>query len=98
MLLSVFAIYDSGVSTWMPPLYARNKGEITRWFAEAVNDSKSKISKYPQDYTLFELGTWDDDKCKFSLHSTPISIGIAVEYVNRELVKPTDRLEDASEA
>lgn len=92
MLLSVFSIYDAGISTWMPPLFARNKGEILRWFMEASNDSQSKISKYPSDYTLFEIGTWDDDKCKFSLLSTPVSIGIALEYVKADvkadIVKP----------
>jgi len=81
MLLSVFSIYDSGISTWMPPLFVRNKGEILRWFMEAVNDPQNKLSKYPSDYTLFEIGTWDDDKCKFSLLSTPVSVGIAIEYL-----------------
>jgi len=81
MMLSVFAIYDSGISTWMPPIFVRNKGEILRWFMEVSNDPQSKISKYPADYTLFEIGSWDDDKCKFDLLKTPVSIGIAIEYV-----------------
>lgn len=81
MLMSVFSIYDAGISTWMPPLFVRNKGEILRWFMESVNDPQSKLSKYPSDYTLFEIGTWDDDKCKFSLLSTPVSVGLAIEYL-----------------
>jgi len=81
MLMSVFAIYDSGISTWLPPLYARNKGEIMRWFSEAVNDSTSKLAKHPSDFTIFEIGTWDDGNCKFDLLKTPVSLGIAIEFV-----------------
>ena len=81
MLMSVFAIYDSGISTWTPPLFVRNKGEIMRWFMDSVNDPQSRLAKYPADYTLFELGTWDDDKCSFNLLKTPDRIGTALEYV-----------------
>lgn len=93
MLLSVFAIYDAGISTWLPPLYFRNKGEATRWFMEAVNDSQSRLSKHPHDYTIFELGTWDDDKCKFSLLSTPVSVGLAIEYVKASYEKKAEAAE-----
>jgi hypothetical protein len=86
MLMSVFAIYDAGISTWMPPIFVRNKGEILRWFMDCVNDPQSKLSKYPSDYTLFEVGSWDDDKCKFDLLKTPVSIGIAIEYVKAKTV------------
>lgn len=81
MLLSIFAIYDSAVSTWMPPIYARNKGEMLRQFMDACNDAGSKIAKYPGDYGLFELGTWDDDKCVFDLHKSPIRLAMALDYV-----------------
>jgi hypothetical protein len=89
MLMSVFAIYDSAISTWMPPLFVRSKGEIMRWWVDTVNDPQSKLAKHPSDYTLFEIGSWDDDKCKFSLLSTPVSIGIAIEYVKATGVEQT---------
>lgn len=81
MLLSIFAIYDSGISTWLPPIYSRNKCEMMRQFVDAVNDPKSNLAKHPGDYTLFSLGTWDDDKCVFNLLKTPEKIGIAIEFV-----------------
>lgn len=80
MLFSVFSIYDSAVSSWMPPMYFRNKGEVLRWFAEAVNNSESRLAKHPSDYCLFELGTWNDDTCVFELQ-TPVRLGIAMEFV-----------------
>jgi len=81
MLLSVFSIFDSAVKSWLPPIYARNKGEMLRQFQAAVNDSQSNFFKYPSDYTLFELGSFNDDNCKFDLFITPISLGMAQEFV-----------------
>ena len=68
---SVYAIYDSGVSTWLKPVYAKNNGEILRSFTEICNDSQSQFFKHPSDYTLFELGTFDDDSGVFTLHKVP---------------------------
>lgn len=81
MLFTMFSIYDSAISTWLTPMYARNKGEMLRNFADAVNDSKSNLAKHPGDYSLFELGTFDDDKCVFTLLQSPIRLCLALDFV-----------------
>lgn len=84
MLFTVFSIYDSAISTWLPPIYARNKGEMLRNFADAVSDPQSKLAKHPSDYALFELGTFDDDKCTFSLLKAPIRLCLALDFVKTD--------------
>lgn len=81
MLFTMFAIYDSAITTWMPPIYARNKGEMLRQFSDAVADPQSKLAKHPGDYSLFELGTFDDDKCKFDLLKSPVRLCLAMDFV-----------------
>lgn len=81
MLLQVYAVYDSGISAWRLPMFARSKGEILRCWADAVNNPQSDFAKYPSDYTLFEVGSWDDANCKFDLLKTPVRIGVAIEFV-----------------
>jgi len=81
MLLKVYSVYDSKVEAYLPPLYFKSKGEFLRSFAEAANDPKSNIGKYPADYTAFEIGEWDDSNCSFKLHKALISIGTANEFV-----------------
>lgn len=82
MLFTVFSIYDSAISTWLPPMYARNKGEMLRNFSDGVKDRESKLSKHPGDYSLFELGTFDDDKCIFTLLKAPIRLCLAMDFVS----------------
>lgn len=81
MKMNMYTIYDSKVEAYLPPLFFKSKGEFLRAFAEAASDVKSNIGKYPADYTAFELGSWDDGNCFFELYKTPVSLGVAVEYV-----------------
>ena len=83
MLFTVFSIYDSAISTWLPPIYARNKGEMLRNFADGVADAKSQLAKHPGDYSLFELGTWDDDKCLFTMLKAPIRLCLALDFIQK---------------
>jgi len=80
MIFKVYSVYDSKVEAYLPPLFMKSKGEFLRAFTKAANDEKSQIGEYPQDYTAFEIGSWDDGSCKFELHKTPISLGVAIEY------------------
>lgn len=80
MILKMFSVYDSKVEAYLPPLFYKSKGEFLRAFAEAVNDPKSNIGKYPSDFTAFELGSWDDHGSVFDLHKTPMSLGVAIEF------------------
>lgn len=81
MILGVFSIYDTAVSTWMPPMHFRNKGEALRWFQDSVNNPETKLNKHPSDFVLFELGSWDDHNCHFDVLKAPSRIGIAQEFL-----------------
>lgn len=85
MQYKVYSIFDSKVEAYLPPLFFKSKGEFLRAFAEAANEPKSNIGKYPADYTAFEIGTWDDSKCTFDLHKTPVSLGVAIEFVKESV-------------
>lgn len=84
MLMKVFSIYDSKVEAYMKPFFDQTKGSAIRAVTEAVNDSSTTFSKYPADFTLFELGTYDDSSAQFDLYSSPVSIGVLLEFVKTE--------------
>jgi hypothetical protein len=98
MILKVFSIFDSKVGAYMKPVFVISKGEIIRSFQEAVNDKSgnSNLAKYPQDFTLFEIGEFDDSSAAFNLHATPLSIGVGVEFLNKD-VDVLDQLDKSSD-
>jgi hypothetical protein len=81
MILKVYTVYDTKAEAYLQPFFSQSKGVAIRSFQEAVRDEKSNISKYPEDFTLFELGEYDDSTSKFNLHITPQSLGVAVEFL-----------------
>lgn len=61
--LRVFACRDSKLGSFMAPLYVNHIGQAARLWEEIVNDpsSKSLPAKYPQDFALYEIGTFDEE-------------------------------------
>ncbi|UDN67481.1 nonstructural protein [robinz microvirus RP_30] len=80
MMLDVFSVLDTAVSAFLPPFFARSKGEAIRSFTEASNDSSHQFAKHASDYVLYRLGAWDDHSGMFS-GSEPERIGSAREFV-----------------
>ena len=86
MLLKVYTVFDMASNAYLQPMFFLTKGQAIRAFTEAISDEKHVFCKYPSDYVLFELGSFDDSSAKFELYSSPVSLGVAVEFVNRSVV------------
>ncbi len=80
MVIHIFAIYDSVSEVYHRPFYLPNQNVAKRQFANMVSDPESQVSLNPADYTLFEIGTWSDQDCKFSKKLEPISLGNGVQF------------------
>lgn len=80
MLVKVFGIYDSKAEAYLPPFFMKSKGEAIRAITAHVNDAQHNFCKYSEDFTLFELGSFDDSNGKFELLLTPHSLGVLIEF------------------
>lgn len=77
--MKVFSIYDCKVEAFLQPFFMKSKGEVIRALTTLVEDHTHNFCKYSADFTLFELGEWDEAKGRFTLHATPVSILILQE-------------------
>lgn len=59
MKTNIYAIYDKQAEIHGPPFTAINDVLAMRTFNTIKEDSSSDIHKYPQDYKLVKLGTFD---------------------------------------
>lgn len=85
MLQKVFCVFDSKVGAYMTPFFQRSTGEALRSWIDAVNQEKSNFGLHAEDYTLFELGTWDDETAQFKLHVAHVSLGKAIEFLKEKV-------------
>lgn len=71
MLLKMYSIRDSKAEVFNPPFFKHTHGEAERDFRNLVNDEKSFVNKYPEDFDLFYLGQFDDQTGKIEPLPTP---------------------------
>lgn len=69
----VFAVRDSVAGYFNPPFVTRSLGEAERGFTDAVRDPKHPFNAHPEDYELFQLGTYDDGTGMFEV-GVPVSV------------------------
>lgn len=79
MILKLFSVFDSKVEAYMQPFFMASRGAAIRAFIDTASDSNSMICKHPGDYTLFELGSFDDSCAKFDLYSSNVNLGNALD-------------------
>lgn len=82
MELKVFSLRDTKGGVYHQPFYQRSHGEAERSIKQLANDPQSMVSKYPEDYDLYYLGTYDDQTGVIKPEDSPQHVLKAVQLVN----------------
>jgi len=73
-VVKVYSVYDSKAEAYLPPIFFPTDAAAVRAFGSAVSSPDHDFCKYPEDYTLFAVGEWDEQKGELTGYSTQISI------------------------
>ena len=69
------SIYDSKAEIWLDPWVVTSRAAAARQFHSQVNDERNTmLNQYPEDYTLFCLGEFDDRTGEIKPLGAPESI------------------------
>lgn len=99
MQQKIFSIRDAKAGVFYSPFYKTTHGEAERDFHSAVNDKNTTLNKYPEDFDLYYLGTYDTNEGKFESLDTPLHVKKAISCLERQvpdlrevdhLIKPND--------
>lgn len=77
--VKVFAVYDSKAEAYMQPFFMQSKGQAIRSWQDVVEDEKTQFAKHPGDFTLFEIGEYNEEKGLLIPHQQKINLGSALE-------------------
>ena len=80
MRLNVYTVYDVASGAYMRPFFMQSDGQALRSFGDIVGDADHEIGKHPEDYSLFRIGTFDDNKGKLGEES-PECLATALEVL-----------------
>jgi len=82
--LKVFTVYDSKVEAYLSPFVAPTKGVAIRSITDAVANPKSEFHRWPGDYTLFEIGEYDNSTAIYTMHKAQVNLGCLIEFAKSE--------------
>lgn len=77
----IFSIYDSAAEAYLPPFFVPTKAIAVRNFQHACNDETHAFHRHAGDYTLFELGTFNQKTAEITTHATPENHGLALTFI-----------------
>lgn len=80
MQTKMFALYDGKAKAFSIPFFKLTLGEALRDFDDACNDPQCKVNRHPGDYTLYEVGTYDDTHAEIVPLSPLNLVATAIEY------------------
>lgn len=60
MVHRLFTIFDDKAEAYLPPFVLPGKGMAMRIFGDCVNSKDHQFGVHPEDYTLFDIGSFDD--------------------------------------
>lgn len=74
MLVKMYSIYDTKVEAYMAPFTSPQHGSAIRAFTDTVLDEGTTFHAHPEDYTLFFIGTFNQEDGSIEPTLTPMSL------------------------
>ena len=80
MRVFAYAVFDTASGVYDRPFFMHSDGVAMRSFGDAVVGNDSVVGKHPEDFTLFRIGEFDDNKGILKGES-PVCLCTALEMV-----------------
>nr|QJB18970.1 MAG: nonstructural protein [Microvirus sp.] len=81
--MKIYTIYDKKSLSHALPFFFENKGLCLRDLSELVNDGKSLPSKHPHDFSVWEIGEYDQKSGTVVPHKQPVILDECANLVKK---------------
>jgi hypothetical protein len=82
--MKLFTVHDSKAELFLNPMTFRNAGDALRAFETTVNDPQSQFHKFPDDFTLVEIASYDQDCGIIKPHDAHVILANASTFINKD--------------
>lgn len=80
--MKCFSVYDSKAEAYLPPFFSKTTGLALRSFETAANKADHDFHDHAGDYTLFELGSFNEQTAEFTALKSPHNLGTALTFIS----------------
>lgn len=81
MIHRVYAVLDAKAGLFGLPFFQMTDEAAIRAFTDMATRSDTLIGSFPDDFSLYFIGTYDDDKAKLDPASVLDLLGVASTFV-----------------
>jgi len=81
MIVKVFSIFDAAAAVYRQPFYASADGEAMRVFYDLSISADHEIGRHPEDFSLWRVAKYDDNKGTFIVDDEKECLVQAMECV-----------------
>lgn len=74
MLHSIFTVYDEASDAYLQPFFMATQAAAVRAISELANDPNHQFCKHAKDFTLFEIGQFNDANAHIDTYKTSKAI------------------------
>lgn len=81
--MQVVAVRDRAIDAYMQPWFVVSIGQAIRAFADEINRraTDNPLSAHPEDYDLYHLGEFDQERGVFKTEEGPRQVAVGKEQV-----------------
>lgn len=76
-----FTVLDKVAQVYGAPFHSKSKALALRDFAHACRDNQSALYRSPEDFSLWLIGSYDDETGIITPLSKPEHVGDAVQFI-----------------
>lgn len=80
MIQLVYAVYDSKACVFATPFFVNGEAVAVRAFVGAANDPTTQVGRFGEDFTLFQLATYNDESGVIMPLDHHKNLGLASSY------------------
>lgn len=95
MIYKIFSVYDVKTGFYDRPFCSSTRGEALRAFGDIAKDKAHPIGAHPEDYSLFDLGHFDNLTGTFRCEVANEKIACALDFVVERPVGNMDLFNDS---
>jgi hypothetical protein len=88
MRMNVYSVFDRASGVYDRPWCAHSDQAACRSFSDVACDADHPVGKHPDDFTLFRVGTWNDEKGELRASSVEKVINGAEAVAAAQKIKP----------
>lgn len=90
MKFKVFSIYDAKAKAFQTPFYMVELGQALRAFEDLCKDTDTLVYRHPEDFQLYEIGSYDDSNAKHESYIPLELVSTATEMKTFKRVKSAE--------